>query len=125
MSNFLLETVREQLKETRSPEEALEAAFEIIGHEVERRVQIRQPFSHALMSLGFDPDAAEQIEQASFSLGVRFALRTVVTGGGAAGVPTAECLSRHLPPDGRWTDEEMDAAVEACRRESAKVARLA
>src|SRR5258708_5566048 len=42
----------------------------------------------------------------------------VVSGGGAAGIPTPSCLRRHLPPGRDHTKEELEEAIAACRRES-------
>ncbi|HEX3744325.1 MAG TPA: hypothetical protein VHW09_10360 [Bryobacteraceae bacterium] len=46
------------------------------------------------------------------------AFMVVVGGGGAAGIPTPSCLRRHLPEGRDPTDEEMEEAIAACRREA-------
>jgi hypothetical protein len=47
-------------------------------------------------------------------------LHVVVPGGSAAEIPTAECLSRHLPHGRRPTRAEINAAMAACNAERQK-----
>jgi len=49
-------------------------------------------------------------------------LYVVVPGGTAADIPTAECLSRHLPHGRQPTRAEVEAAIRACKESSMRSA---
>lgn len=73
----------------------------------------------SLLSVGIDDVVAKEIRRKALSEDRRHlvdAFQIVIGGGGAGGVPTAECLKRHLPIGRKPTKDEVDAAIKACRR---------
>jgi hypothetical protein len=80
----------------------------------------RQSLEDSLESFGLGRALAPKILALASTkdlIRIAGAFMVVVSGGGASGMPTASCLSRHLPPDHEPSEEEIEAAIEACRRE--------
>jgi hypothetical protein len=113
---------------------ALNYAVADVSKEVGQRVGTGQSVGTALESTGFTAASAKKLisllsasafaEAVSVAVGVpaivdavATAIRVVVGGGGVAGIPTAECLAKHLPPDREPTREEFEEAWKACRNQ--------
>jgi hypothetical protein len=80
-----------------------------------------QSLEIALDLAGLDRDLAPRIRNRARDQSLAAltdAMVVVISGGSAGSIPTAECLSRHLPPDRDPSREEIDEAIRKCRAES-------
>jgi hypothetical protein len=80
----------------------------------------------SLSSIGIETTLAAEIRNLAasedpFHIAGAFQIIVGGGGGGAGGVPTAECLRRHLPIGRRPTQDEVDAAIKVCRSKSSAV----
>ena len=100
--------------------DALNAAIADLTRDVQREVMEGATIQRALEDAGLPSDIATRVRLA-LPHGLRpdallRHLRVVFNPGGVAGIPTAECLARHLPPDREPTQEEMEEAWQQCLR---------
>lgn len=121
MSKQTLDILSMGLRRGLSVQHARESAIYVASVELANRLA-NEPLEDALVSIGFEPELAPRIRAQAYTeeniTHLVNAFVVVVGGGGAAGIPTVECLGRHLPSDREPTEEEIDAAIQACRAES-------
>jgi hypothetical protein len=127
MSKQALDILSTGLRRGLSVQNARESAIHESSIEFANRLAY-EPLEDALTSVGFDRELAPRIRarattEENIDVLVN-AFIVVVGGGGPAGFPTVECLTRHLPSDHEPTEEEIEAAIQACRAESGLKARV-
>ena len=120
------EILAEKVQEGLSLEVARDSTILEIGLQIAARLA-QQPLRDVLTSLGLEASLAPKIVELAATRSMKHlaeslilteSFMVVVSGGGAAGIPKASCLRRHLPPDRDPTDEEVEEAIAACRREA-------
>ena len=120
MSKRASEMLAEKVQSGLTLEVARDSTILEIGLEVGLRLA-QQPLRDVLASLGLEESLAPKIIALASTKGMAYlaeSFMVVVSGGGAAGIPTPSCLRRHLPPGRDHTKEELEEAIAACRRES-------
>jgi NADH dehydrogenase FAD-containing subunit len=120
MSKTALDILAEKLVGGATPQAARRAAILQTSAEIGKQLASRA-LEEALTSVGLHRTLAPMIlglVKRDTETHMTRAIQVVIGGGGAAGIPTAKCLKTHLPPDRDPTREEVQAAIEACRKET-------
>ena len=120
MSKRTSEMLAEKVQNGLTLEVARDSTILEIGLEIGGRLA-KQPLRDILTSFGLEESLAPKILALASTKSMKHlaeAFMVVVSGGGAAGIPLPSCLRRHLPPGRDPTDEELEEAIAACRREA-------
>jgi len=115
VQELFTENVKSGLKTT----PAFHYAIADITQQIVRQISGGAPLRAALEKAGLSGELASRINfQQPPAESLSIVMRLVISGGGGiTGVPTAECLHRHLPTDREPTEEEVDQAWKACQKE--------
>jgi len=113
-----LETIKQQVCCGIDPQRAVRNAIAELSNQLDYRVRGGIPIEAALSGIAIHPRLASLIAREIVTYGrtVSEAMTVIFTGGPIEGIPTAECLARHLPPDREPTQEEYDEAYAACSK---------
>jgi len=117
-----LDILSQKLVQGVAPGDARRETVAEISEELASELRHRS-LEDSLASIGVEASLAEEISRYARSddpglLAGAFQIIVGGGGGGAGGVPTAECLRRHLPIGRRPTQDEVEAAIKACRNKS-------
>ena len=119
MSKRALDVLSKKLVQGAKPGSARRETIHEVSTEISSQLTHRS-LEDALHSVGLERTLAARIRDVARSntpKHVTDALQIVIGGGGVSGIPTAECLNRHLPPDREPTEEEVAAAIKACSKQ--------
>jgi hypothetical protein len=125
MPRRTLDVLSQKLVEGIAPNDARDETIREISYDLASELR-HTSLPEALSSLGIDESLAELIRREAVSedrhhIVDAFQIVVGAGGGGAGGVPTAECLKRHLPIGRKPTKDEVDAAIKACRKPASAV----
>ena len=98
------------------PRAAIDQAIADIVFHIHREVEGGASLPAVLAATGIHPSLAQRVSSSMARHGHSMleALTVVFHGGPVEGIPTIECMERHLPKDRDPTEEEYDKAYAAC-----------
>lgn len=125
MPRRTLDILSQKLVQGIAPDHARQETVVEVSDDLASELRHRS-LEDSLSSIGIETTLAAEIRTLALSddpFHIAGAFQIVVGGGGggAGGVPTAECLRRHLPIGRRPTKDEVDAAIKACRNKPSAV----